>query len=317
MRMTSSANSPPITRGQTSSSSSSTCTAAPSPSPPSTLAPTPFAPEPTNTISAPMRRTSLAPRTSPESTAPDANTPSSPDTTTPARRSSSASWPKSAFRPPPIALRTPSARSSISTPSHASPSPPTSAATSATRLVTSAPNALLANAPGICASLVSKVEISPLPTASSLPSRSSLISRFATCPSCTISYPRCVRPLCSSLYFFCSLDCAAVYTIPLPPPRSRSFLPSSYSLDILSRASLAMCHLVSICTSDTDCPSSYQLSHSRFISDRRPHYLIITFPSCTLRVCSFSDVFLTRFTLRVPPTIQPPPDARPSLMRRF
>src|ERR1700679_3796355 len=254
MRMTSSANSPPITRGQTSSSSSSACTVAPSPSPPSTLAPTPFAPEPTNTISAPMRRTNLAPRTSPASTAPAANTLSSPDTTTPARRSSSASWPKSAFRPPPIALRTPSTRSSISAPSHASPSPPTSAATSATRLVTSAPNALLANAPGICAALVSKVEISPLPAASSLPSRSSLILRFATCPSCTISYPHCERRLCSSLYFFCSLDCATVYTIPLPPPRSRSLLPSSFWLNILFRVSLAMCRLVSICTSDTDCP---------------------------------------------------------------
>jgi hypothetical protein len=78
-----------------------------------------------------------------------------------------------------------------------------------------------------------------------------------------------------------------------------------------------MCRLVVICTLDTDCPSSYQLSRFRFVSDRRPHYLIITFPSCTLRVCVFSDVFLTRFTLRVPSTIQPPPDARPSLMRRF
>src|SRR6202789_664017 len=317
MRTTSSPNSPLITRGPISFSRSSARTAALSPSPPSTLAPTPFVPEPKITISAPMRRTSLVLATTSASTAPAANTMSSPDTTKPARRSSSASWPKSAFRPPPIASKTPFARSSISAPSHASPSPPTSAATSATRLVTSAPNALLANTPGIGAALVSKVEISPLPTDSSLSSHSSLILRFITCPSCTISYPRCVRPLCSSLYSFCSLDCAAVYTIPLPPPRSRSFLPSSYSLDILSRASLAMCRLVSICTSDTDCPSSYQLSHFRFVSDRRPYYLIITFPSCTLRVCFFSDVFLTRFTMRVPPTIQPPPDARPSLMRHF
>src|SRR6202789_4093253 len=317
MRMTSFANSPQITRGQTSSLSSSARTAAPSPSPPSTLAPTPFAPEPTNTISAPMRRTNLAPRPSPASTAPAATTPSSPDTTTHARRSSSASWPKSAFRPPPIALRTPSARSSISAPSHASPSPPTSTATSATRLVTSAPNALLANAPGTCAALVSKVKISPLPAASSLPSCPSLILRFATCPSCTISYLHCVRHSCSSSYSSYSMDCVAVYTIPLPPPRSRSLLPSSFWLNILFRVSLAMCRLVLICTSDTDCPSSYQRSRFRFISDRRPHYLIITLPSCTLRVCSFSDVLLTRFTLHVPPTIQPPPDARPSLMRRF
>src|ERR1700677_4938894 len=287
MRMTSSPNSPLIIRGPTSSSRSSARTAALSPSPPSTLAPTPFVPEPKITISAPMRRTSLVLATTSASTAPAANTMSSPDTMKPARRSSSASWPKSAFRPPPIASRTPSARSSISAPSHASPSPPTSAATSATRLVTSAPNALLANAPGICAALVSKVESSPLPAASSLPSRSSLILRFATCPSCTISYPHCVRYLCSSSYSFCSLDCAVVYTIPLPPPRSRSLLPSSFWLNILFRVSLAMCRLVSICTSDTDCPSSYQLSHFRFISDRRPHYLIITLPSCITRLLPF------------------------------
>jgi hypothetical protein len=145
----------------------------------------------------------------------------------------------------------------------------------------------------------------------------SFISRFADCPSCTISYPHCVRQLCLSSYSSCSLDCAAAYTTPLPPPRSQFLLPSSFWLNILFRVLLAMCPLVSICTSDTDCPSSYQLSRFRFVSDRRPHYLIITLPSCTLRVCSFSDVFLTRFTLRVPPTIQPPPDACPSLMRCF
>jgi hypothetical protein len=159
------------------------------------------------------------------------------------------------------------------------------------------PSAPSENIPG---TLASKVEISPLPAVLSLHSHSSLISH-----SCSSSLPY-------------SLDCSTAHTTPpLPLSCSRFYLPSAFSLNILSRASLAMCRLVAICTSDTDCPSSYQLSHFHFVSDRCPHYLIITLPSCTLHVCFFSDVFLTRFTLRVLPTIQPPPDARPSLMRRF
>jgi hypothetical protein len=102
----------------------------------------------------------------------------------------------------------------------------------------------------------------------------------------------------------CSTSCT---TPPLPPSYLQFFLPSVFSQSILSHASLAMCRLIAICTSDTDCPSSYQLSHFCFVSDWCPHYLIITVPSCTLCVCFFSDVFLTRFMLRVPPMIHPPP----------
>src|SRR6202789_110831 len=294
------------------SSPSSEATNALSPCPVSTLAPTAFALATLATISTPKTHPTMFASTPTSSTAisiTDSAAPFQRGMPACARKSATTRMLRTTSRTPPTTLRTPSATDSIS-----ATAPASSAASNATSMATSAQSAPIVASPG---TIVSKVEISPLPTDSSLPSRSSLISHFTTCPSCTISYPRCVRYLCSSLYFFCSLDCAAVYTIPLPPPRSRSLLPSSFWLNILFRVSLAMCRLISICTSDTDCPSSYQLSHFRFISDRHPHYLIITLPSCTLRVCSFSDVLLTRFTLRVPPTIQPPPDARPSLMRRF
>src|SRR6202789_2412384 len=294
------------------SSPSSEATKAPSPCPVSTLAPTPFALAPLATISTPKTHPTRFASTPTSSTAisiADSAAPFQRGMPACAQKSATTRTSRTASRTPPITLRTPSMTDSTS-----AAAPASSAASNATSMATSAQSAPIAPSPG---TIVSNVEISPLPTDLSLPSCPSFISHFADCPSCTISYPHCVRHLCSSSYSSCSLDCAAAYTIPLPPPCSRSFLPSSYLLDILSRASLAMCRLVSICTSDTDCPSSYQLSHFHFVSDRRPHYLIVTLPSCTLRVCSFSDVFLTRFMLRVPPAIQPPPDARPSLMRRF
>src|ERR1700677_2842368 len=312
MRMRSARTSPWTSTSLAISYPSSEATKAPSPCLASTLAPTPFALAPLATISTPKTHPTRFASTPTSSTAisiADSVAPFQRGMPACARKSATTRTSRTTSKTPLTTLRTPSAIASTS-----AAAPASSAASNATSMATSAQSAPIAASPG---TIVSKVEISPLLTDSSLSSRSSLILRFITCPSCTISYPRCVRPLCLSLYFFCSLDCAAVYTIPLPPPRSRSFLPSSYSLDILSRASLAMCRLVSICTSDTDCPSSYQLSHFRFISDQRPHYLIITLPSCTLCVCSFSDVFLTRFTLRVPPMIQPPPDACPSLMRCF
>jgi hypothetical protein len=222
----------------------------------------------------------------------DSAAPFQKDTAACARKSAIIRKSKTAFRTLLTTLRTPSTTDSTS-----ATAPALSAVSSATSMATSALNAPTAASPGM---LVSKVEISPLPAASSLPSCSSLISH-----SCSSSSPY-------------SLDCSTAHTTPsLPLSCSRFFLPFAFSLNILSRALLAMCRLVAICTSDTDCPSSYQLSHFRFVSNRHPHYLIITLPSCTLCVCFFSDVFLTRFTLRIPPMIQPPPDARPSLMRRF
>src|SRR6202789_1890499 len=312
MRMRSARTSPWTSTNLATSYPSSEATKAPSPCPASTLAPTPFALAPLATISTPKTHPTRFASTPTSSTAisiADSAAPFQRGMPACARKSATTRTSRTASRTPLTTLRTPSAITSTS-----AAAPASSAASNATSMATSAQSAPIAASPG---TIVSKVEISPLPTDSSLSSCSSFISRFADCPSCTISYPRCVRHLCSLSYSSYSLDCAAVYTIPLPPPRSRSFLPSSFWLNILFRVSLAMCRLVSICTSDTDCPSSYQLSHFRFISDRCPHYLIITLPSCTLRVCFFSDVFLTRFTLRVPPTIQPPPDARPSLMRRF
>src|ERR1700679_2737194 len=312
MRMRSARTSPWTSTNLATSYPSSGATKAPSPCPASTLAPTPFALAPLATISTPKTHPTRFASTPTSSTAisiVDSVAPFQRGMPACARKSATTRTLRTTSRTPPTTLRTPSATDSIS-----AAAPASSAASNATSMATSAQSAPIAASLG---TIVSKVEISPLPTDSSLPSRSSLISHFTTCPSCTISYPHCVRHSSLLSYSSCSLDCAAAYTIPLPPPRSRSLLPSSFWLNILFRVSLAMCRLISICTSDTDCPSSYQLSHFRFVSDRRPHYLIITFPSCTLCVCSFSDVFLTRFTLHVPPAIQPPPDARPSLMRHF
>jgi hypothetical protein len=56
---------------------------------------------------------------------------------------------------------------------------------------------------------------------------------------------------------------------------------------------------------DTDCPRSYQVSHTMLLIDGRPHHLIVRFRSCTLRVCSFSNVWLIRRTLANPRLVQP------------
>jgi hypothetical protein len=55
---------------------------------------------------------------------------------------------------------------------------------------------------------------------------------------------------------------------------------------------------------DTDCPRSYCLASCQFLIDRRPHHLIICFPSCTLRVSPFPFVSLTRSSLMHPQTTQ-------------
>src|SRR6202789_1536022 len=287
MRMRYARTSPLTSTNSAPSYPSSEATKAPSPCPVSTLAPIPFALAPLATISTPKTHPTRLASTPTSSTAisiADSATPFQRGMPACARKSTTTRTSRTASRTPPTTLRTPPTTDSTS-----AAAPASSAASNATSMATSTQSAPIAASPG---TIVSKVEISPLPTDSSLPSRSSLISHFTTCPSCTISYLHCVRYLCSSSYSFCSMDCVAVYTIPLPPPRSRSFLPSSFWLHILFRVSLAMCRLVSICTSDTDCPSSYQLSHFRFISDRRPHYLIITFPSCTLPLQATQILYL-------------------------
>jgi hypothetical protein len=99
-------------------------------------------------------------------------------------------------------------------------------------------------------------------------------------------------------------------------------------MDIVWTVSLAHCLLVSEPVSDcltdvhrltdTDCPlpTHYWLHMHTFISDRRPHHLMIVFPSCTLRIGLLPDVFRTRYALRVPPWLRLPAD-RHHLVRRF
>ena len=116
--------------------------------------------------------------------------------------------------------------------------------------------------------------------------------------------------------------CASTLTkvVELTPGYPSSFtMPPLLSTDIIWCVSLAHCILVPIYPVETDCPSTplaYWIHMSPFISQRRPHHLIIVFPSCTLRVCSISEVFLTRFTFRTPPMIRPPTD-RHHLIRQY
>ena len=73
--------------------------------------------------------------------------------------------------------------------------------------------------------------------------------------------------------------------------------------DILWKVSLAQCVLVQ---SDAPCspyylmdclpvPNVYRLHTTLFVSDRRPHHLILVFPSVTIRAGYFSSIWLTRY----------------------
>jgi hypothetical protein len=79
----------------------------------------------------------------------------------------------------------------------------------------------------------------------------------------------------------------AYYTLLLSRPPLLTF-------DIVRRATLADCFLVMDCLYDTDLPTSYQLSVTRYLPARRPHHLMIALASCTIRVFHFSEVFLSR-----------------------
>ena len=59
------------------------------------------------------------------------------------------------------------------------------------------------------------------------------------------------------------------------------------------------------------------LSETLFIVEDRPHHLIISLPSVTLRVCPLSRIFLFRFNTITPPTIQPQIDAWHQLTRQY
>jgi hypothetical protein len=92
------------------------------------------------------------------------------------------------------------------------------------------------------------------------------------------------------------------------------------SWTVLFRVSLADCFIIPDSPYDLDCPPSYRLSetlslldrrpYSLIIADRRYYSLVIVFPTSTLRVYRFSDLFLTCFRFSVPLTIKPLIDAR-------
>src|SRR5882757_1912918 len=91
----------------------------------------------------------------------------------------------------------------------------------------------------------------------------------------------------------------------VPTPDVSPPFPHAYLYDVFSRASFAQTLLVSDCTPSRDYPLYCFVSDTLFITKDAPHHLIISLQSCTLRVCPMSSILLTRFTLRVPHTIQP------------
>ena len=98
---------------------------------------------------------------------------------------------------------------------------------------------------------------------------------------------------------------------PLYPPAITHVL---FTMDIVFSASLIQCLLIP--TQFSDClPPMTPIASALFVSDPRPHNLIIVFPTCTLRVCLLPDLFLVRFTIRVPSELKPPPDLRRILPR--
>src|SRR6267154_2152511 len=95
----------------------------------------------------------------------------------------------------------------------------------------------------------------------------------------------------------------AVARVPMPDV-SLPF-PHAYLYDVFARASFTQTLLVSDCTPSRDYPLYCFVSDTLFITEDAPHHLIISLQSCILRICPMSSILLTRFTLRVPHTIQP------------
>src|SRR6267154_1204891 len=102
--------------------------------------------------------------------------------------------------------------------------------------------------------------------------------------------------------------CFPVPDVPLclPVPDVSPLFPHAYLYDVFARASFAQTLLVSDCTPFRDYPLYCFVSDTLFITEDAPHHLIISLQSCILRVCPMSSILLTRFTLCVPHTIQPP-----------
>jgi hypothetical protein len=74
-------------------------------------------------------------------------------------------------------------------------------------------------------------------------------------------------------------------------------------VDIVWCALLANCLLFPAYVTDT--PIHHWLHKSLFLSDTYPHYLMIIFSTCTICVCLLFDVWISRYSLSVPPTIMP------------
>jgi hypothetical protein len=113
-------------------------------------------------------------------------------------------------------------------------------------------------------------------------------------------------------------DASVSTPAPTYPLYTRMFLIPP--LDIVICASLVDCLLLPVDTyshiSDynMDCPRTYWLHQTQFLSVRRLHHLIIVLSSCTLHVTSISNLLLSRFRLQpMPLTLQP----LTSLRRRF
>ena len=94
-------------------------------------------------------------------------------------------------------------------------------------------------------------------------------------------------------------------------------------MDIVHRAALADCLLVTehpfyhVSDCGSDYPHIHWLHNTVYLSlCRRPHYLMIILPSCTIRVCRLTMPSLNRFQLyTVPDTIKPPSSLTRLLVR--
>jgi hypothetical protein len=127
-------------------------------------------------------------------------------------------------------------------------------------------------------------------------------------------YPH--TPLCLSSpasVLDCSVSCTGLLLI---PPCVCFLFPSTFLIDVLLRATRAQSLLVSDCTAYRDYPLSCFVSETLSLTEDAPHHLIVSLPSCTLRAFPLYHVFVSRYTLRAPPTIQCPPDLR-HLIRHF
>ena len=93
----------------------------------------------------------------------------------------------------------------------------------------------------------------------------------------------------------------------LAPTHPSVHPPPLMTATVITCASLTDCWLVS---DSSDYPTMYNLATTLFTLNIHPHYLVIYLSSITICICLLSDVFLSRHTLTVPPTIKPPSGLR-------